>query len=160
MIECEYLLKEGICGLATDQAGVKTPANEHACQFCLNCNKPKSLNKAVASIAVAALMKLGKFDTRNPKHAAMQDILTVEEKGPGTELKKLISWFPVPNKNGCRSCRNLEVKMNNWGSEKCHQKIDYIIKKLEIAARRRSVPFVRFAVVCLVETAISRGSLK
>lgn len=78
--------------------------------------------------------------------------------GPGTELKKLISWFPVPRKKNCRSCRSLEIKMNRWGAEKCLEKMDYICKKLAIAAKRRKLPYSRSLAEKLVRKAIRNAT--
>lgn len=72
----------------------------------------------------------------------------------GTELKKLISWFPVPGKNGCRKCQSLERRMNNWGPDTCETKMDFILKKLSVAAARRKIPFSKMLVKILVRKAI------
>lgn len=74
---------------------------------------------------------------------------------PGTNLRKLIEWFPVPKKKGCQSCRNLELKMNRWGVETCRQKMPYILRKLKVAAKRRGLPFSERLVRILVERAIN-----
>jgi hypothetical protein len=79
---------------------------------------------------------------------------TVAYKSPGTNLKKLIAWFPVPRKTGCPSCRSLELKMNRWGPEKCRAKMPYILGKLKIAAKRRGLPFSERLVKILVQRAI------
>ena len=75
----------------------------------------------------------------------------------GTRLKNLIWWFPIPNKGGCRSCRSLEAKMNNWGPEMCEKKMPYILKKLAIGAKRRGLPFSKRLVEILVRRAINGG---
>lgn len=72
----------------------------------------------------------------------------------GTKLKELISWFPIPKKTDCRTCRNLETKMNRWGPDKCEFKKPYIIGKLRIAALRRGLPFSERLVTILVDKAI------
>jgi hypothetical protein len=73
----------------------------------------------------------------------------------GTNLKNLISWFPVPKKKGCASCIRLEQKMNIWGPEKCREKMPYILARLRIAANRRGLPFSERLVKLLVEKAIN-----
>jgi len=75
-------------------------------------------------------------------------------QGCGTDLKNLISWFPIAQKSNCRSCRSLEVKMNSWGPDKCREKMPYILAKLKIAAKRRGLPFSERLVKLLVEKAI------
>jgi hypothetical protein len=77
----------------------------------------------------------------------------------GTELKKLISWFPVSNKENCSRCRHLEARMNRWGADICEEKKDFIVKKLGIAAKRRGLPFSPSLVGLLVDKAI-RNSRK
>lgn len=73
---------------------------------------------------------------------------------PGTRLKELISWFPIPKKEGCQSCRNLEAKMNQWGPDKCRTKLPYITRKLEIAAKRRHLPYNRRLIQILINKAL------
>ncbi len=74
----------------------------------------------------------------------------------GTELRKLIEWFPIPKKGKC-SCKSLERKMNQWGCDKCEQKMDYILKKLAINAKRKRVPFIKIVVKNRVRKAISNA---
>ena len=154
---CKYLVQSE-CQFAKTIVGIPLPTTSGICQHCLQSDQPSQLNRATGSLVAAHLLRNGKFNESDPVHAKIKAILTVPPSGVGTELKKLISWFPVPGKSKCKSCKNLELKMNRWGPEVCSQKIDYIIKKLEIAARRRSVPFVRIAVKMLVETAIRKGT--
>lgn len=76
---------------------------------------------------------------------------------PGTKLKELIAWFPVPRKEGCRACRSLEAKMNRWGAERCREKREYIAKKLWVAAKRRNLPYSRRLVLILIDRAITNS---
>lgn len=143
-------LKNGLCVPASEIAGIDVLAHDSTCIACKLQPKPMQLNGVTKGLAVATLIVA--------KLPVPDSIQILGETGPGTELRKLIAWFPVPKKSECRSCKSLELKMNRWGPAKCSQKIDYILGKLEIAAKRRSVPFVRFAVKILVETAISKGA--
>lgn len=155
MITCEKLVG-GKCVVASDIAGMEVTAVSDACEFCLSCEKPKSTNKATASMAVATLINSELFDARNPSHLELKKLLTVElpTTGPGTELKKLISWFPIPGKSKCRTCKNLELKMNLWGPDKCELKTGYIVKKLKISAKRKGVPYTESLLNVLVTKAI------
>jgi hypothetical protein len=47
--------------------------------------------------------------------------------------------------------------MNNWGPEMCEKKMEYILKKLAIGAKRRGLPFSRRLVEILVRRAINGG---
>lgn len=79
---------------------------------------------------------------------------------PGTALKSLISWFPVPGKTGCNACRSLEAKMNRWGPAKCREKREYIAKKLWVAAKRRKLPYSRRLVLILIDRAIANSEAR
>ena len=144
-------LLDGKCRVASTLANQEVRAHDSTCAACKADLVPMTVNNVTKGLAIASLVVRGQSvpDKLHP---------VIVQKGPGTELRKLISWFPVPKKTGCRTCKSLETKMNRWGPAKCSQKIDYILGKLEIAAKRRSVPFVRFAVKLLVETAISKGA--
>lgn len=75
----------------------------------------------------------------------------------GTELRKLIEWFPLPknSKQGCGRCRSLEIKYNRWGIEKCEANIDRIVKRLGIAAKRRGLPAIDMVIRPIVQQAIA-----
>jgi hypothetical protein len=73
---------------------------------------------------------------------------------PGTELKKLISWFPLLINKECKHCKSLEIKMNQWGIERCIEKKKYIITKLMINAKRNKIPTTEFILSTLLNRAI------
>lgn len=156
---CEYL-SQNRCKFVESVIGIALPTTIEICSHCLGCSNPKKLNRATGSLMAGHLLRNKQFDVSNPEHAAIMEVLTDPAlvRGPGTELKKLISWFPIPNKAKCRSCRNLEVKMNRWGSDTCEKKLNYILRKLEIAAKRRSIPFSRSLATTLVRKAIRNAS--
>lgn len=158
-MNCEHLL-ENQCKFVEPVIGIALPTTSEICSHCLSCSKPKQLNKATGSLMAGYLLQNNRFDDRDPVHAEIKQILLdpVLTRGPGTELKKLISWFPVPNKTKCRACRNLELKMNRWGPVTCEAKMNYILGKLEIAAKRRSIPFSQSLATTLVRKAIRNAS--
>lgn len=80
---------------------------------------------------------------------------TVQHGLPGTELKKLISWFYSPDKE-CK-CKERIAKMNQWGPDKCEENIDTIMRWMKHSAAVNSVPYVESAVRLLVQTAIWRS---
>lgn len=93
----------------------------------------------------------------NDNYMLLKNKYTVE-CGPGTELKKIIEWFPVlqaVTKSNCASCKNLERRMNKWGCHVCEtSKRSFIIAKLMISAKRAGVPTTEFAVGLLLDRAI------
>lgn len=150
---CKYLVQSE-CQFAKTIVGIPLPTTPGICQHCLQSDQPSQLNRATGSLVAAHLLRNGKFNESDPVHAKIKAILTVPPSGVGTELKKLISWFPVPGKSKCRSCKNLELKMNRWGPVTCELKIAYIVKKLQIAAKRRSIPFSDSLAKTLIRRAI------
>ena len=150
---CKYLVQSE-CQFANTIVGISLPTTSGICQHCLQSDQPSQINRATGSLVAAHLLRNGKFNEADPVHAKIKAILTVPASGVGTELKKTISWFPIPNKSNCRSCRNLEAKMNRWGPDRCEAKIEYIVGKLRIAAKRRGIPFIEWAVRAMVQTVI------
>lgn len=81
---------------------------------------------------------------------------TVEHGLPGTELKKLISWFYSPDKKKCK-CATRIAKMNKWGPDKCEQKMETILRWLRHSAAIAKMPYFRPAVLLLVRKAIKNS---
>jgi len=147
-------LKNGICQVATELVNIKVKAVQESCTACQNTPAAMNINHVTIGLAISELA--------NQKLPIPKELMTrlthatkpIAKLGVGTELKKLISWFPIPKQGNCRSCRSLEVKMNRWGPEACEAKISYILRKLRIAAARRSIPFSESLTKVLVRKAI------
>ena len=77
-------------------------------------------------------------------------------EGPGTELKKLLSWFYSPSKTKCK-CSTRIQKMNAWGPVKCEQKIETILRWMKHSAMIHKIPFFEPAVRLVIRTAIKRS---
>jgi hypothetical protein len=133
-IQCPHL-RNGNCNIAKAKAGFDVPTHESTCKACL------SGIYVFDGIIILEKIRRG-------------DIEAIPLGGPGTELKKLISWFPVPKKTSCKKCSDLEFRMNKWGADVCEQKIDFICNKLRVAALRRNLPYSRSLAEVLVRKAI------
>ncbi len=59
-----------------------------------------------------------------------QDVKHEINSGPGTELKKLLSWFGEEEDDSCE-CRKRTAKMNRWGVSGCRQNKQEIVGWLE-----------------------------
>ncbi|MFN7318390.1 MAG: hypothetical protein ACK5S6_02665, partial [bacterium] len=81
---------------------------------------------------------------------------TVEHGLPGTELKKLISWFYSPDKKKCK-CATRIAKMNNWGPDGCEERMDTIVRWLKHSAATHNIPFQETVVRMLIKRAISNA---
>lgn len=150
-VQCKYMIS-GLCQISTDLAEVPVPLAEDACIACTNLKvNPQQINAVTISKALYVLGNV-KSERRQKLLQQLHQLQNIKS-GTGTELRKLISWFPVSKKN-CRSCRNLESRMNKWGPETCKKKTQYIKKKLKIACQRRNLPYSDKLVSILLERAI------
>ncbi len=139
------------CNIVTKLTGLPPAViPDLACAKCASQDKPQQENIVTAGLA---FIQQSKHSAKISRHT-LALLGATSYDGPGTELKKLISWFPIPKKESCSRCSSLEKKMNRWGPNMCEQKKEYIIKKLKIAARRRNLPFSEHLVTILIDKAI------
>ena len=89
------------------------------------------------------------------EHRQKNPILPSNE-GPGTELKKLLSWFHSPDKRKCK-CKTRIQKMNAWGPDKCALKFETILRWLRHSSKIHKIPFFEPAVRLVIATAIRRS---
>ncbi len=73
-------------------------------------------------------------------------------EGPGTELKKLISWFSVPTE-GCH-CQEHAFLMNQWGPQGCRNSMETILLWLERGAKEHGFFYTRTIGLAFAHTAI------
>jgi len=77
------------------------------------------------------------------------------KEGPGTELKKLISWFVW--KRNCSTCATREQRMNRWGPDKCQKNMLTIIGWLRESAMKHGYPFSEKVAAALIRKAIDNS---
>lgn len=153
-MRCDYLDGE-ICQVASAMVSSKIRTYSATCSACEKQDNPRSINKVTCGLANLHIIqnKLNKAD-----YPAVVDCFAVpivHGEGPGTELKKLLSWFvkPVPT---C-SCHARIIQMNQWGPDGCEERIETILDWLQESAKQSGIPFVRFAVRLLVSQAIKNA---
>lgn len=95
----------------------------------------------------------------NDNYILLKNKYTVEHGLPGTELKKLISWFYSPDKKKCK-CATRIAKMNKWGADGCEQRMDTILRWLKHSAKINNIPYFEPAVRILVRKAIKNSRLQ
>jgi hypothetical protein len=78
------------------------------------------------------------------------------EKGPGTELSKLLNKMGYRPNSTCK-CWKHKRTMNEWGPDKCKDNIDTIVEWLKNEAKKQSRMFNRHAAKLLVLIAIRRS---
>lgn len=151
-IDCEFLDGRN-CKFAESKCGLPVITNPSACQFCLNSDQPKGVNRATASLAVTALARQGALD--KVKHRELIDEISkghprVTEDcdpsdpncsspqiGPGTELKELVPKF---FERGKCQCSSYAAKMDRWGIAGCEERFDEIVDHLVNQAKGWAIP--------------------
>lgn len=154
MNKCEHEVN-GLCMVSTELAGLEVPVASDACDACKKCERPQTVNHVTASKAIYTIRN-------NGLHVPAELYRIVEpirHEGPGTELKKLISWFWSPAKK-CSKCNDRERKMNLWGAGKCRERKKLIVEWLRQSAQKAGIPFSEFIAGSLVDIAISRAEKK
>lgn len=73
--------------------------------------------------------------------------------GPGTELKKLLKKVGITASPNC-SCNARARTMDQWGCDKCEERIDEIVGWLREEATKRRLPFVDAVGRMIVKRAI------
>lgn len=76
--------------------------------------------------------------------------------GPGTELKKLLKKVGITASPTC-SCNARARTMDQWGCDKCEERVDEIVGWLREEATKRGLPFVNMAGRMLVQRAIQNA---
>lgn len=147
-------LNNNVCTLASSLIQEQVVANEQACSYCQSDSKPMQINSVVAGIAILQLATNSK-----PIPATLLALVDSKRKppkqGPGTELKKLISWFIYKREvQGCRTCYDRETQMNEWGPNGCRENIQTIVEWLRESATKHSLPFSETLVKILINKAI------
>lgn len=164
-MECNYYFKEdeqGYCRIAQElSGGYKAKTSPEACAVCMTLSNARSPNSVTASHAVSAVEEHAPekvqetikdlrhlFEVRDREQ-------TLKSNGPGSELKKILSWFAVDTPS-CK-CLDRANTMNSWGPDGCRKNIDTILIWLQEEAKNRGIPFVTIIAKQLVLLAISRA---
>ena len=164
-MECKYLTviqDKSYCKIASElSGGLQCETTEQACKVCLESSDARGPNSVTASLATKAVKdqtpeKLSEI-IRSLNHLYRTSISSQEStgKGPGTELKKILSWFATDTPS-C-GCKDRQIKMDTWGAQGCRDNIETILDWLQEEAGKRSIPFVRLIAKQLVLLAISRA---
>jgi hypothetical protein len=99
---------------------------------------------------------IASIDKSAPKPPLMQNKEQPINKGPGTELKKLLKKIGITSTPTC-SCNARANTMDKNGIEWCENNKETIIDWLQEEATKRKLPFIRFAGKKIVDMAIYRA---
>lgn len=152
---------ENICLIASDWGGDRVETSDAACAACVRSGTFGQKNGVTASLVFTHMNKNGRkipdeFLTELKGYFTNADY---PEEGPGTELKKLMSWFNLKDSQGCK-CKQRAIQMNAWGPDKCEENMELILEWLREAAKQENVFYSRAAAYVLVKTAITTSRLK
>jgi hypothetical protein len=161
MPKCDHLTDKGSCRVATDlliEYNVRdVPVTNGACDSCMGCDQPKQVNQVTTSLALYSIR------TRTgtvPKQllADLKPYLCRERvapsNGPGTQLKKILSWFA--SSDGCR-CESHATQMNLWGPDRCEKNIEIIVDWLIESAELKRLNCAEFITRHLARLAVKRS---
>jgi len=150
-VNCEYRDEE-ICKVSSAMVSADISTYPATCNACSQQEKPKSINKVTCGLANLYVLqnKLSRADY--PAIVDCFDRPIEYGEGPGTELKKILSWIIKPSPT-C-SCHGKIIQMNKWGPDGCEQHMETILDWLHKSAKDAGIPYVRFAVKLLVQQAI------
>ncbi len=140
-MECQHF-ENGTCKLVNAIVGKPAMILKEICTKCGNEPEPQQLNRVVQAWA--------DFSKRK------QPGVPPSNEGPGTELKKLLSWFHSPDKRKCK-CQTRIQKMNAWGPDKCEQKMETILRWMRHSSKFHKIPFFEPAVRLVIRTATRRS---
>jgi hypothetical protein len=115
------------CALASMLAGSPITTTPEICRACSRTKHPKDTNEVVLAMA-----GIGESN-----------------KGPGTTLKKLLSWF-VEQPADCQ-CPNRVRIMDAWGPDKCLENLPTILNWLRDSAHRKGIRYSEYVISTTVK---------
>lgn len=125
-------LEDEYCKLATWLHPTQQPTSTtpEMCRACNRCDKPRDVNEVVLGLA-------------GIHHS---------DKGPGTSLHNLITWF-IPKPANC-DCANRVDVMNAWGYERCQQEFKTILGWLRESALDNNYGYSEFVIAAVLRTVL------
>jgi len=138
-MDCKHY-SHGCCALAKELSGDLVPVTDTVCRACTRTSSPKKMNEVI---------KIHTFTYCLDQGILLKDIqdelkIPSPEKGPGTVLKKMISWF-IEQPPDC-GCDNRVTVMNLWGQEKCVENKKIILHWLRESAMMNDINIGEFAI--------------
>jgi len=135
------------------------PPSQETCRACTR------LGRGINQISVLACLSykqqegeplplylINYLEKTQEQAARVTNLSLLQNRGPGTILKTLLSWFVTQPPN-C-ACADRAKLMNLWGKEKCLAELPTILGWLRESALDNNVTYSEFVVTCLVKFAI------
>ncbi len=170
MNHCPYLTNDNRCQVASKMAECVVRASASGCEACQHDSNPQAVNLVTIGMALVERRRRHKptdelkrmLDSYMPEtQPPVSFKLGAYRPGPGSELRKMLSWFARPS-DSC-NCETRAETMNDWGASGCRTNVDTIVDWLIEEAELRGLPHGQFTQVVaksLVLTAIRRFERK
>ena len=140
------------CTIVESISGLQHLPTTRNCQACSRCTHPQKTNEVTVGISIEILKEQGQ------EYEHLLPALSIDTlQGPGTMLKKMLSWFITKPPN-C-SCGDRAELMDVWGPDKCHENMRQILGWLRESALDNGYPYSEFLIKYMVELAISLSRL-
>lgn len=133
MTGCVHKNIHGQCAVVEKLAGHTWCPAEQECRLCKRMPRPQAINPVTISQAIAAR------SIHNQPYDDLIEIQNAPITGPGTHLKKILSWFGNYQEVSC-DCEKRELIMNSWGPDTCEQRIHVIVGWLLEEGAKRNIP--------------------
>lgn len=132
------------------------PVAEHLCRIMLR----SALRSPDAKRYEANSGGVRYFGARTPEgfiRISMSAEGLLEKRGPGTELKRLLSHIGIHATGTC-SCNAMAKQMDREGPDWCREHMEEIVDVMEKEAKHRGLPFKRLGGRALVRLAIWKAA--
>jgi len=155
-VECPNLITDAeqvvSCSIIESICGIKHLPTTSNCQACTRCSHPQKTNEVTVGISIQLLQEQGQ------EYEHLLPALSIDTlQGPGTVLKKMLSWFITKPPN-C-SCSDRAELMDVWGPDKCKENLRTILGWLRESALDNGYPYSEFLIKYMIELAISLSRL-
>ena len=146
---CKYLTDR--CEVISKLCGKSHLPSKQMCKVCRQMRPSQSVNVVTIGQAIAQ-----RSLDQEPCEDLDRLLIQFQHFGPGTELKKMLSWFST---TGSCNCLGHATLMNRWGPKVCRQNMNTIAGWLVAEAKERAVPTFVSKVIAkaIVREAIRRA---
>ena len=156
---CQFY--RGHCELIRQQCGHKVEPQADACRACWETATPAtgSFNHVTTSLSLGAVKVHNPEDLEDARRAwghLLRRAVSVNQflGGVGSSFKALLATVGF---QPCETCNNYARKMDREGPDWCEENEDLILGWIKNNARKRGVPYVRFAVRQVLRLAIKQA---
>ena len=143
---CQFLEETGECNIIGELARTTYYPTQEECRGCGRCTPSQSVNDVTRTLANQLLIADGKPALLEPG------------SGPGTTLKRTLSWFHTSS-SSC-GCEERAAIMDAWGVQGCEENIKTILYWLRDSAAAQNLPYSEIAVLIILKSIFATEKLK